>query len=54
MIMMNASKSRYLPVFDGLDFKGIITIHDLMREAIAENQNVKNTGDKNSSRYYWV
>src|SRR5690348_4073123 len=26
MLMMNASKSRYLPVFDGLEFKGIITI----------------------------
>jgi signal-transduction protein with cAMP-binding, CBS, and nucleotidyltransferase domain len=54
MILMNASKSRYLPVFDGLNFKGVITIHDLMRESIAENQNrIANTGKK-SSRYYWV
>ncbi|NNV57558.1 CBS domain-containing protein [Limnovirga soli] len=38
MVIMNASKSRYLPVFDGLDFKGVITIHDLMREAILQNE----------------
>lgn len=38
MILINSSKSRYLPVFDGLDFKGVITIHDLMREAIAANE----------------
>jgi len=54
MILMNASKSRYLPVFDGFDFKGIITIHDLMRETIAENQNLKNAPDKKPSRHYWV
>ncbi len=38
MILMNASKSRYLPVFDCSEFKGVITIHDLMREAIAQNE----------------
>ena len=38
MILINSSKSRYLPVFDGLEFKGVITIHDLMREAIAANE----------------
>src|SRR4051812_34550954 len=55
MILMNASKSRYLPVFDGRDFKGVITIHDLMREAIAENQSpLENIADKKSGRYYWV
>src|SRR5215471_21638057 len=27
MVLMNASKSRYLPVFDDAVFKGIITIH---------------------------
>jgi signal-transduction protein with cAMP-binding, CBS, and nucleotidyltransferase domain len=39
MLLMNASESRYLPVFDGFNFRGVITIHDLMREAIAENHN---------------
>lgn len=38
MMLINSSKSRYLPVFDGLQFKGVITIHDLMREAIAANE----------------
>lgn len=38
MVIMNAAKSRYLPVFDTLIFKGIITIHDLMREAILQNE----------------
>ena len=38
MMLMNSSKSRYLPVFEGLEFKGVITIHDLMREAIAANE----------------
>jgi predicted transcriptional regulator len=34
MVLMNAHKTRYVAVFDGLVFKGIITIHDLMRETI--------------------
>ena len=38
MVIMNAAKSRYLPVFDDMVFKGIITIHDLMREAILQNE----------------
>jgi signal-transduction protein with cAMP-binding, CBS, and nucleotidyltransferase domain len=43
MILINSSKSRYLSVFDGNKFKGIITIHDLMREAIASNEQFKTT-----------
>jgi len=35
MRLMNMHKTRYMPVFDGFDFKGVITIHDIMREAIA-------------------
>jgi len=54
MIMMNASKSRYLPVFDGLNFKGIITIHDLMRETIAENQKPDKPEKEKLLRHYWV
>ena len=38
MILINSSKSRYLAVFDGTSFKGIITIHDLIREAIASKE----------------
>jgi len=36
MKLMNLHKTRYLPVFDDFDFKGVITIHDLMREAITD------------------
>ena len=38
MILINSSKSRYLPAFDGDKFKGIVTIHDLMNEALAEHE----------------
>lgn len=38
MNLVNSSKSRYLPAFDRDKFKGIITIHDLMREALASNE----------------
>ena len=36
MLLINNSKARYIPVFDGNTFLGIITIHDLMREAMAD------------------
>ena len=36
MLLINNSKARYIPVFYGNSFKGIITIHDLMREAMAD------------------
>ena len=36
MLLINNSKERYLPVFDGNNFIGVITIHDLMREAMAD------------------
>ena len=57
MKLMNSSKSRYLPAFDGLEFKGIITIHDLMRVAISE---LEQHGAKpmehheNLMRDYWI
>lgn len=34
MVLMNVYKTRYLPVFDEMEFKGILTMNDLMREAI--------------------
>jgi CBS domain-containing protein len=36
MLLINNSKARYIPVFEGNTFMGIITIHDLMREAMAD------------------
>ena len=41
MLLMNNSKERYLPVFDENDFVGIITIHDLMREAMSDYERGK-------------
>jgi CBS domain-containing protein len=41
MSLINSSKSRYLAVFDNDKFKGIITIHDLIREAIASKEQFK-------------
>ena len=34
MVLMNVYKTRYLPVFENLEFKGIITMNDLMRDLL--------------------
>ena len=34
MILMNGYKTRYLPVFDTIEFKGVITMNDLMRDVL--------------------
>lgn len=57
MILMNSSRSRYLPAFDGSQFMGIITIHDLMREAIAASEQPGSTPSEhheNLMRDYWI
>jgi signal-transduction protein with cAMP-binding, CBS, and nucleotidyltransferase domain len=41
MLLINNSKARYIPVFDCKYFAGIITIHDLMREAMADYEKGK-------------
>ncbi len=38
MRLMNLHKTRYAPVFDGFNFVGVITIQDLMREAISDSE----------------
>lgn len=38
MYQMNTRGTRYLAVFDGSDFKGIITIHDLLRVVLANKE----------------
>lgn len=43
MILISSSGSRYLAVFDNDKFKGILTIHDLIREAIASKEKFKGT-----------
>jgi signal-transduction protein with cAMP-binding, CBS, and nucleotidyltransferase domain len=51
MLLINNSKTRYIPVFDGNNFVGIITIHDLMREAMADYEKGKNGLDKNQLEF---
>ncbi len=34
MQMLNSHKTRYLVVFEGQDYKGVVTINDVLREAI--------------------
>ncbi|MEO8712173.1 MAG: CBS domain-containing protein [Parafilimonas sp.] len=41
MLLINNSKARYLPVFDANNFMGIITINDLIREAMADYEKGK-------------
>lgn len=40
MYQMNTRGARYLAVFDDNEFKGIITIHDLLREVLANKEHV--------------
>jgi CBS domain-containing protein len=42
MRLMNIHRTRYIPVFDDFEFKGVLTINDLMREAIADAEIHKN------------
>ena len=51
MLLINNSKARYLPVFDGNNFEGIITIHDLMREAMADYEKGKQNLDVNTVEF---
>jgi predicted transcriptional regulator len=51
MLLINNSKARYIPVFDGNNFVGIITIHDLMREAMSDYEKGKNGLDKNKLEF---
>ena len=41
MVLMNVYKTRYLPIFDELNFQGILTMNDLMREVIAKDDVAK-------------
>jgi CBS domain-containing protein len=37
MVLMNVYKTRYLPIFEEMNFQGILTMNDLMREVIAKD-----------------
>jgi signal-transduction protein with cAMP-binding, CBS, and nucleotidyltransferase domain len=51
MLLINNSKARYIPVFDVNTFVGIITIHDLMREAMADYETGKKNLDTNEMEF---
>jgi predicted transcriptional regulator len=38
MKLMNQHKTRYLVAFEEIDFRGIITIHDLVRDTLAAGE----------------
>jgi CBS domain-containing protein len=40
MNLMNSHRTRYLLAYDDLQFAGVITIHDLLRQAIANRHEV--------------
>lgn len=40
MNMLNTHKTRYLVVFDDQEFKGVVTINDVLREALANKEMV--------------
>jgi predicted transcriptional regulator len=40
MEMLNSHKTRYLVVFDNKEFKGVVTINDVLREALANKEMV--------------
>jgi len=48
MYQMNTRGARYLAVFDGSEFAGIITIHDLLRQVLASKGQVFDNALANS------
>ena len=45
MVLMNVYKTRYLPIFDEMEFKGVLTMNDLMREVIEKDDKTKPNSD---------
>ena len=41
MVLMNVYKTRYLPVYDEIEFRGILTMNDLMREVMYDETPIK-------------
>jgi predicted transcriptional regulator len=40
MQLLNTHKTRYLLIFDNKEFKGVVTINDVLREAIANKESI--------------
>jgi CBS domain-containing protein len=45
MVLMNVYKTRYLPIFNEMEFQGVLTMNDLMREVIAKDDTSKPNND---------
>ncbi len=45
MVLMNVYKTRYLPIFNEMEFQGVLTMNDLMREVIAKDDTSKPSND---------
>ncbi len=56
MELMLAFKTHYLPAFDEFEFKGVITLHDLMNASMEENKRASkeyaNFGT--AHQHYWI
>ena len=48
MNFMNSHKTRYLLAYDNAKFAGVVTIHDLLRQVIANKEDVFDSGVANS------
>jgi signal-transduction protein with cAMP-binding, CBS, and nucleotidyltransferase domain len=48
MNLMNSHKTRYLLAYDDHEFRGVITIHDLLRQVITNKEEVFDHGLTNS------
>lgn len=48
--MLERFNARYLAIFDNFDFKGIISLHDLMHQALNKNNKLENS---ESRGYAW-
>ena len=44
MNLMNSHKTRYLLAYDDMDFAGVVTIHDLLRQVITDKHEVFDDG----------
>lgn len=40
MRMLDTHKTRYLPVFNGKEFKGVVTLNDVLRQALESKEDV--------------
>jgi CBS domain-containing protein len=52
--LMLTFKTQYLPVFDGFEFKGIITLPDLLHAAVEEHKDQARANNNTGLQQYWI